>query len=373
MAGNRGGRQRNRAAPDSLDTIVRHQETVATASHNEEAEQERDDLVTVVIPTRNRAEVLATAVRSVQQQTWPHIEIIVVDDGSTDDTPAVLRRLSGSDRSVRIVRQSHRGHGASRNTGLKIARGEWVLFLDDDDLLEPGCIETLLEAAYADDVPAVACRATAFDAPLVPVDSSRLRAGDPGVPTWPLFGADLPHRVTIEELALRPLFPIEAILLKRGLMVEAGGFDERLPGAEDYDCWFRILELVGPFPLIAEPLVWVRFHPRQTSAAHFMMSEATYRVLSSVLVWHPELRGTTRFRRRMAILCRENAYAALCRRDGMGAKSWSSEGLGWSHVEWKLWMYRTLATMPHVFPYLVRWKQKLWRLRNAGGYGHRIR
>ncbi|HHK41634.1 MAG TPA: glycosyltransferase family 2 protein [Planctomycetaceae bacterium] len=313
-------------------------------------------LVSVVIPTFNRAEMLRTAVRSVQAQTWPNVEIIIVDDGSTDNTDRVVRSLSCSLGNVRFVRQPHRGHGASRNAGLEMARGEWVLFLDDDDLLEPRCIETLLDAALSSNSPVVACRAIAFETPPAVTDPSQLRAGEPMVTTWHLFGVDLPAMVTIDELALRPLFQTAAALFRRQVLEEVEGFDEHLPGAEDYDCWFKILAVTGPFPLIEASLVWVRIHPHQTSAALFMMSEATHQVLSRVVSRHPTLEEQPEFRRRMARLCRENAYAALQRGDGKAAARWCTEGLRWSRREWKLWIYGALARIPTVFPHLVRWK-----------------
>jgi glycosyltransferase involved in cell wall biosynthesis len=87
-------------------------------------------LVSVIIPTYNRAAMIGDAIRSVLAQTYPHYEIIVIDDGSTDDTPAVLERFAGA---IRVMRQQNAGAGIARNRAINAARGELIAFLDSDD------------------------------------------------------------------------------------------------------------------------------------------------------------------------------------------------------------------------------------------------
>jgi len=100
--------------------------------------------VSVIIPTRNRSKLLEASLRSVLWQRNVDLETIVVDDGSTDDTPSVLRSLG--DR-IRVVRHDRsQGVSAARNRGIAEARGEWVAFLDDDDLWAPDKLELQLQA-----------------------------------------------------------------------------------------------------------------------------------------------------------------------------------------------------------------------------------
>ena len=94
-------------------------------------------LVTVVIPTYNRREYLPGALKSVRNQTYRNLEIIVVDDGSTDGTDAMLKREQG----IMFLRQQNSGPSAARNTGIGAARGEFVAFLDSDDYWLPHKIE----------------------------------------------------------------------------------------------------------------------------------------------------------------------------------------------------------------------------------------
>lgn len=114
-------------------------------------------LVSVIIPTHNRSVLLERAVKSVRQQTYTRLEIIVVDDASTDDTAEVVKLIS--DSRIRYIRHvSNRGGSAARNTGIEIAQGKYIAFLDDDDEWVSEKIEIQLSAL--DDADAVLCSAT---------------------------------------------------------------------------------------------------------------------------------------------------------------------------------------------------------------------
>jgi glycosyltransferase involved in cell wall biosynthesis len=99
------------------------------------------DLVTIIIPTYNRASIIADAVKSAIAQDYPNTQIIVVDDGSTDETAAVMRGFA----NVEYVKQRNQGPAAARNTGLKLARGRYIATLDSDDCWDPGYLSNGLE------------------------------------------------------------------------------------------------------------------------------------------------------------------------------------------------------------------------------------
>src|ERR687898_2245292 len=118
--------------------MTENHEGVGRDSHDFRGEQGTGrPLVTVVIPCYNQAHFLGEAIESVLSQSYEHFEIIVVDDGSTDETSEVASRYEG----VRLIRQENRGLAGARNRGLEEAKGEYVVFLDADDRLLPGALE----------------------------------------------------------------------------------------------------------------------------------------------------------------------------------------------------------------------------------------
>jgi glycosyltransferase involved in cell wall biosynthesis len=183
-------------------------------------------LVSAVIPTFNRAWAIGRAVASVLAQDYQPLELIVVDDGSEDDTAHILEPLAAAGR-LTLIRQPNGGVSAARNAGLRAARGDLLAFLDSDDEWRPGKIET--QADFLERNP---------DQVLVQTQEIWFRQGrrvNPG----------LRHRkpagdIFIPSLALCLISP-SAVMLRRGLLDEVGLFDESLLAAEDYDLWLRVL------------------------------------------------------------------------------------------------------------------------------------
>lgn len=185
------------------------------------------DLVSIYVPTRDRAALVERAVRSALAQRYRPIEVVVVDDGSSDETPRRLAELVAAEPTrLRVLRnETPEGASAARNRAIREARGRFVTGLDDDDELLPDHVERLCDA-YRDEF--------AF------VCSSRLEVvGERRVPNrldaGPITLDDLLHynKVGNQVLALR-----ERVLA-------AGGFDESLPAFQDYDLWVRLLAARG--------------------------------------------------------------------------------------------------------------------------------
>lgn len=105
------------------------------------------DMVSVIIPVYNGAEFLEACIRSVMEQTYGNLEIIVIDDGSKDASYAIAERLSAQDSRIRLARQENAGVSAARNRGLSMVTGRFVLLVDCDDLVPPGAVEALVRAA----------------------------------------------------------------------------------------------------------------------------------------------------------------------------------------------------------------------------------
>ena len=185
-------------------------------------------LVTIIIPAYNSAKYLKDAVRSAQLQNHRHLEIIIIDDGSTDGTAEVAAQLAADDPRVRVIIQPNRGPSAARNTGLRQAAGDFVSFLDSDDTLHPLKVSQQLIALEDPGVGLVFCDYYTSNEDLVPLAISKTR----------------PQLEDIrDQLALQNVFPVHAAMVRRGVVARVGTFDESLPSAEDWDFWVRCGEV----------------------------------------------------------------------------------------------------------------------------------
>lgn len=192
--------------------------------------------VSVVIPTYNRAHFLGAAVASVRAQTYPCLEILVVDDGSTDDTAQVVAALG---EGIRYVRQVNAGPGVARNTGIQAARGDFVAFLDTDDRWLPEKIARQVAVLQREpDVALVgADMAIEDEHGAVQVPSNFERRGLKRLFTG-LDGRavpDAPRRL----LALN-FINTSTVLARRQVLLDLRGFDPRLRYGEDLELWLRI-------------------------------------------------------------------------------------------------------------------------------------
>jgi glycosyltransferase involved in cell wall biosynthesis len=234
----------------------------------------------IVIPCYNAERWLAEAIRSCLDQTVRDLEVVVVDDGSTDRSRAIAETAAAADPRVRVIHQDNQGVGAARNAGLHVATGEYVNFLDADDLLEPE--KLAVQGAVLDDNPridCVLCDATGIDADggVVMehlVDSRRL-AGP--VRMFDLFfsGGQFP-----------PLIP----LLRRRVAIAAGGFDtdREVAGWADTAFWMRIGAAGATHHFVGQRLCRYRMHAGSMSANHEAMDEAALRVYTQVLRERPD-------------------------------------------------------------------------------------
>lgn len=119
--------------------------------------------ISVIIPVYNIQQHLRECLDSVLGQSYPHLQVICVDDGSTDESPAILAQYAQKDPRVQVIRQQNAGPGAARNTGLEAATGEYVIFLDSDDWFEPDFLEKMVDTAVREGADVAICRAVEFD------------------------------------------------------------------------------------------------------------------------------------------------------------------------------------------------------------------
>lgn len=197
--------------------------------------------ISVIIPTSNRAHLLPRAIESVFNQTYTHLEIIIVDDASTDDTPNVVMALE--DNRIRYFCHTTKcGGSAARNTGIKAAQGDYVAFLDDDDEWLPEKLSKQLHAikAVSFTEPVVAYTGNEYVNPEGKVIRKLLAKKEGWILQDLLYG--------------NYVGSTSKILVSRASLLAVNGFDTTLRSCQDWDLWIR---LAGRYPYVAvcEPLV----------------------------------------------------------------------------------------------------------------------
>jgi glycosyltransferase involved in cell wall biosynthesis len=187
--------------------------------------------VSVIIPTRNRWAMLSrAALPTALAQRDVDLEIVVVDDGSTDETPAQL--AGATDRRLRVVRRERSGGMAvARNAGIEVARGEWIAFLDDDDLWAPRKLRTQVDAARA------AGAGFAY-AGVIAVDEQGRALADLFLPTADELASKLLRACVVPA-------GCSNVVVKADVLRELEGFDERFAHVADWDLWLRLVDRVG--------------------------------------------------------------------------------------------------------------------------------
>ena len=220
--------------------------------------------VSVIIPAYNAEPFVAMTVNSVLQQTYQDLEVIVVDDGSSDRTAACLEEFG--DR-IRVHRQANAGVAEARNNGVKISSGSWIAFLDADDLWLPHKLERQMALGNAPLVYSDRFNIGARgELPVVQSEVTKMHEGDVFLPLL-LEGNFITN---------------SSVLIRRDVFAAAGGFAAGVSPAEDWDLWLRVAEHHA-VAFCPEPLVRYRFHPEGASRNHRKMGEVRTRVISRAL------------------------------------------------------------------------------------------
>jgi glycosyltransferase involved in cell wall biosynthesis len=206
--------------------------------------------ISVVIPVHNGEQYLAQAIESVLAQTHRDLELLVIDDGSTDGSRAIMEHYARGDARIRILSQANRGVSAAGNRGFEEARGEWVARLDADDLFLPDKLER--QIAFIRQHPDVRIVGT--------LGYFINRAGK----VIGLVSTDGPFtRAQFEKMAGRgePVFFVHSsTLMHRETVLAVGGYREQFVQAEDVDLWLRMAEKGHLLLKMPEPLLLYRLH-----------------------------------------------------------------------------------------------------------------
>lgn len=263
-------------------------------------------VVSAIIPTQNRPAMLREAAASVLAQTFTDLELIIVLNAATPEAVAAAREIARSDRRVRIVELVRGSLPAARNAGIEAARGEWVAFLDDDDLWSKAKIAEQLQEAERSGAALIGCDMIQFD-----------RNGVLGP-----IGVQVPAGLSLREaLTVYNCLPGSAsgALILSSAMRGLGGFDERLRACEDWDMWRRLC-WEHEVSRVEKPLAWYRIHENRMSDRRGLMFKAELRHLMKMTFdTPPQLRHMVgRAWRAMFWRAAANAYeAANCVSGGL--------------------------------------------------------
>jgi glycosyltransferase involved in cell wall biosynthesis len=296
----------------------------------------RMPLVSVVIPTYNRAHYLPEAIDSVLAQTYPNLEIVVVDDGSTDHTAQVMERYIGK---VTYQRKQNGGVASARNLGLQLAHGEFVAFLDSDDICLPQRIAAQIACFFQ--VPdAIICSSdfsafnegkvleashiatyyrTVADTPggLDAIYSSRQTLNNDGIHRSAV-GSDTSIGILVgsvyEHLAWGNFIHPPTIMVRRAAIDAAGVFDESIPIATEHDWLLRVCR-TGRAAYLDSPMIYYRYSGDQLSSPRHttQISLDSIATITTLRRTDPELyrRHLLRFTRRIGTCYLNAANASL--------------------------------------------------------------
>jgi hypothetical protein len=277
--------------------------------------------IAVIIPAYNNAHYLRECLDSVLGQTCPVSEVIVVDDGSLDNTREVVESYPGP---VRYFRQENAGAPSARNAGVRQTSSPWIAFLDADDRWDPRKIELQVKALEAN--PGAILCYTAVRLFSAEGDGGVLRA-TPVDRLWP-------------AMRYANGIALSTVMMRRDAFAAAGGFDEKLPPCEDWDLWFR-LGPGCPMAAVEEPVTLYRLTPTSISRNIDLMLSAVNRMLATSLL--KDLRGWERWSWRRRAWSAELSRSAITARETGDPRALSL-------------LLRSLATWPSPWFLPKRWQ-----------------
>lgn len=309
-------------------------------------------LLSIIMPLYNKSAQVLESVRSAQAQTVKNWEMVVVDDGSTDEGPDLLRALG--DERIRIVRQVNQGVSVARNRGVESARSDLIAFLDADDEWRPSFLDAML--GLAKDFPQAAWYASGYEIrhPREGKFGSRLRDVKRG------FSRGLLERYFLVAMQSDPPVCASAVVVRRGALLSIGGFPEGIASGEDLLTWAR---LAVRFPLAYDTRALAVFHV----SGHDRRPDPQGKVstgLFELVRAHPDVVGLQAY---LGLWCRMQAVMALRFNDTTLARRCAWQAVRNGPAQWRNTYTLMLAWMPRVLRIFLDGAARglLQRMRNS--------
>ena len=207
-------------------------------------------MISVVMPAYNAADFIGEAIQSILDQTYTDYEFIIVDDGSTDGTAAIIQSYAERDPRIRLIENPHGGVCEARNTAIRQASGDWIVLMDADDIARPHRIERLVQAAEAD--PEVVVWGSYLTR--ITINGDVIGNIEVGTTSKEAFYAIDRTQRLIEMFAPTAMF-------RRDIALKVGGYNPLLLVAEDSELWDRMADY-GPIVTVPESLLLYRLHDK---------------------------------------------------------------------------------------------------------------
>ncbi|QEC69078.1 glycosyltransferase family 2 protein [Panacibacter ginsenosidivorans] len=209
------------------------------------------------MPAYNAAASVASGIKSLQEQTYSNWELIIVDDGSTDDTAAIIQSIAHTDKRIKYFYQQNSKQGKARNKGIKEAAGAFIAFIDADDVWMHNKLEKQIEFINLTNADLVFADVTAID-----------EKGDPYLDSWNVTDATYSGDEGLLAFMQENKAPLLSVLVKKEAVLKVNGFDEDrdMQYVEDYDLWLRMLQSGARFASSSEKLACYSFDTKKTTA-----------------------------------------------------------------------------------------------------------
>ncbi len=235
---------------------------------------EKNPIVSVIIPTYNRAHLIGRAIQSVLNQTYQDFELIVVDDGSTDNTEEIVKDFQNKDERIKYIYQNNQGASGARNTGIKNAKGKYIAFLDSDDEWLPEKLEKqiqLFKNSKKKNLGFVGCN-------VLVVDEQTNKRYEYKTPKYKNVFQRLLENNFIRSSS--------SVMVKKSVIDNVGLFDESLKNANDWEMWIRIAQKYD-FDFVDEPLFKYYWHGGNITRTAGNLKKIQYR--EYILIKHKNL------------------------------------------------------------------------------------
>ena len=270
------------------------------------------NMISVIMPCYNQKFFVEEAIRNVMEQSYQNIELIVVDDGSTDNTPDILKKLENEykNRKIKMLHQKNQGPYPARNYALKNAHGKYVAFLDADDFWEKEFLKKMHHRLVMDNADLVYCGWQNIGKNAI--------NGNPFIPDK--YGENGLMMAFLKSCQ----WPIHAALTTKRMIDSVGGFSQRYFSSMDYDLWIKIVAQTKKIKRVPEVLSYYRWHDHgQISSVKWKQEINSWRVRKDFVETHPELVAkidTTYIHEYVEKYIIKSAYRAYWHRDLRSAR-----------------------------------------------------